>query len=129
MLSRLEIYGVVCLILLALVGGTYFYVTHLQAKVARLEDKVAGLELKADVIEKAQKKTDEYVKARDQRVKKNVQDNANIDKVVESGDDPAMHQLFIDRGLLGPKAGSPAGGTQGRPGNIPARPSGVHPLN
>lgn len=118
MLTRLEIYGVIGAIIAALVLGNYFYVKHLQTKIATLENKVAGLELRAEIVEKAQRATDSYMKTRDQRVKKNVQDDANIDKMVESGDDPAMRQLFIDHGLLTPKTGASGSRSPGNPRHI-----------
>lgn len=118
MLTRLEIYGVVGLILLGLVGGNYLYVTHLQNKVAGLEEKVAGLELKADIVKKAQEATDKTVKAMQVRRKANVQDDAKIDQVVESGDASIMDKLLLDRGMLAPKAGAPSSRPTGNPRHI-----------
>lgn len=118
MLTRLEIYGVVGLIVLLMVGGTYWYVKHLQAKVAGLEQKVAGLELQADIIKKAQEATDKTLKAMAARRKVNVQDNTKIDTVVESGDSSAVDKLLIERGLLAPKAGTSKSGSTGSTRNL-----------
>ena len=129
MLTRLEIYGVIALLIGGAIVGNYFYVKHLQTKVAGLEEKVAGMELQKEIVEKAARVVEAYGKKTSSIQRKVTSDKAKVDQMVESGDDPAMRQLFIERGLLGPKAGSPASGTPGRPGNIPPRAPRLQPLN
>lgn len=85
---------------LAVCGYFVWNYQHMQTKIVGLEEKIAGLELRAEVIEKAQKRTDEAVEAQKKAVLKNVQRKAQVDQVVESGNDPAMQQLYLDRGLL-----------------------------
>lgn len=115
MLTRLEIYGVIGLILLSLAGGTYFYVKHLQAKVAGLELKVDGLELRAEIIEKAQVATDAFMKKKTTVQRKATSEKAEIDQTVQAGDDTHLRELFVNHGLLQPKSDPPPSRAPGRP--------------
>ena len=120
----------VAVILLGVAGYFVWSYQHMKSKIAGLEEKVAGLELRAEIIEKAQQATDEFMKKKSTVQSRAGKERANVDKVVESGDDPAMRQLFINNGLLKPpQANSPASGGPGRPGNISPRPPRLQPLN
>lgn len=81
--------------------------------IPELKQEITALNLRAEVIEKAQKATDDYLKAKAKVVQRNVQERADIDKAVEAGDDPHLRDLFIQHGLLSvPKA--PGGASPGR---------------
>jgi len=122
MLTRLEIYGVVALLIGGVIVGNYFYVKHLQSKVAGLEEKVAGMELQKEIVEKAAKVVEAYGKKTSSIQRKVTSDKAKVDQMVEVGDNTAIRQLFLDRGLLNPKAAnSSPGGTPGRAINTPSR--------
>lgn len=83
-----------------LVGGGYWYIYHLRAKVDKLVTQVATLELKAEIIAKAQKATEDWQAKRDAIKRKASNEKEKIDKVVESGDHTAMRDLFKQHGLL-----------------------------
>lgn len=100
---------------LAVLGYFVWNYQHMQTKIAGLEEKIAGLELRAEVIEKAQQATDEFMKKKSTVQVRVVKEKANVDKVVESGDDSGMRQLFLERGLLVPQASSAPGRSPGRP--------------
>jgi len=118
--SKIGVWIVGAAVVAALVGGGYWYVTHLQAKVAGLGDKVAGLESRAEVIEKAQKATDEFIKKKTIIQTRVVKEKADVDQVVESGDNSAMQRLFLDRGMLQrPQTNPAASGASGNSGNLP----------
>lgn len=127
--SKIGAWIVGAVVVAALVGGGYWYIKHLQGQVTDLKDEVASLTARAEVIEKAQAATDEFMKKKTAVQVRVVREKANVDKVVEAGDDAGMRQLYLDRGLLGPKASPPASGTPGRPGNISPRAPRLQPLN
>lgn len=116
-------------VLLGVASYFVYEYKHMATEIVGLKDEIEGLKLRAEVIEKAQAATDTFMKKKTAVQNRVAKEKTNVDKVVESGDDAGMRQLFIDRGLLGPKAGPAPGGAPGRPGNIPARAPNLHPLN
>lgn len=109
------------------VCGYYVWSYHsMKTEIVTLKTEIESLKSRAEVIEKAQQATDKFMKAKTKVVTRNVKERAEVDQVVESGDDPAMRQLYLNHGLLKPsQTGSPAGGGPGRPGNLPARAPGL----
>ena len=117
MFSYLKI-GLVLVVLA--VGGYYIWsYQHMKGQIVALKTEIEGLKLRAEVIEKAQKATDAFMKKRTTIQTRVVKERANVDKVVESGDNLAMQQLFINNGLLQRPQASPA------PGRSPGRPSDI----
>jgi hypothetical protein len=117
------------LVILGVVGYFVYDYKHMKTVITQQQEKIAGLELRAKIIEKAQAATDAFMKKKAAVQNRLVREKANVDKVVEAGDDAGMRQLFINSGLLGPKASTPASGSPGRPGNIPPRAPRLQPPN
>ena len=127
--SKIGAYLVGAVVVAALVGGGYWYVKHLQGEVAGLKDKVAGLELRAEIVEKAQAKTDEFMKKKTTVQRKATSEKAEIDQTVQAGDNAHLRELFVNHGLLQPKSsGPPASRPAGRAGNPPSRPTNIQPI-
>ena len=103
----------------ALVGFCGYYVYkyhHMQTQIVELQKETASLKQKAAIIEKAQKATEAYDKAKREVAKKNVEDDAAIDKMVENRDESGMRDQFVKHGWLrGPDNGATKGRTAGRP--------------
>jgi len=118
MLTRLEIYGVIALIIALLIGGVVIRDRIQKAEIAALKTEVANVKAQGEVIKKAQEVTDKTVAKMKVRGKVNVQDNAKIDSVVESGDSSAVDKLLRDRGMLGSPPSPAKGRPAGRPRNI-----------
>jgi Tfp pilus assembly protein PilN len=95
-------------VIIAVLGYFVWNYQHMQTKIVALQEKVAGLELRAEVIEKAQKATDTFMKKKTAVQARVVKEKANVDQVVESGDDAGMRNLFINQGLLRAVAPKPA---------------------
>mgnify|MGYP001314915016 CR=1 FL=1 len=118
MLTRLEIYGVIGLVIALLIGGVVVRDRIQKAEIAALKTEVANVKAQGEVIKKAQEATDKTVAKMKVRGKVNVQDNAKIDSVVESGDSSAVDKLLRDRGMLGTPASAPKGRPAGNSRNI-----------
>jgi uncharacterized protein YoxC len=86
---------------------------HMQTVIENQKQEIAGLNLRAGVIEEAQKATDEYIKKASTIRRRAASENKEIDKVVGSGDNPAMRDLFIKRGLLEDHRNDSKGGAAG----------------
>jgi len=113
-----------------LLGVCSFYVwsyQHMKGQIVTLQTEIEGLKLRAEVIEKAQAATDKFMQAKTKVVKKNVQQRAEVDAVVESGDSSGMRNLWINRGMLkSAETGVAGGGVKsntkyplGRPPKLP----------
>ena len=100
-------------VLLMAVAGYFIYeFRHRGTQITELRQQVAELNLKAEVIEKAQKATESYNQAQKEVAKKNVKEKADVDTMVESGDDTGLSDLYIKHGLLNPsKGGASKSGT------------------
>jgi hypothetical protein len=116
-------------VIIAVLGYFVWNYQHMAGKIVKLEEQVAGLELRAEIIERAQKATDEFNKKKTTIQRKVASDKTKVDQAVEAGDDAGMRNLFIERGLLDPKASPPAGGSQGRPGNPSSWAPGLYAFN
>lgn len=115
MLTRLEIYGVIALLIGGVIVGNYIYVKHLQTKIAGLEEKVSGLELQKEIVEKAAKVVDEYNKKKTTVQRKATSEKTEIDQTVQAGDNVHLRELFVNHGLLQPKSNPSPSRAPGRP--------------
>ena len=116
-------------VVVVIVGVGYFYVHHLQGKVADLEKWKAEATLKFEVIEKAQAATEKARIAQAKVRKRNVQDNQEMTDTVASGDRPHLRDLYGKYGMSIPGGGSPASGQSSGAGNISPRPANPAPLH
>jgi len=112
----------VVVVLLGICGYYVYQYKHMQTTIAGLQSEINALQLRAEVIEKAQAVADKYRETSKKVVRRNVQQRQEIDRVVESGNDTAMRDLFITNGLLqGTKGATTPGRAKGYPGNITTR--------
>jgi hypothetical protein len=103
------------IVVLAVCGYYVWSYQHMKGQITELKAEIDGLKLRAEIIEKAQKATDEYLKKKTIIQTRVVKEKANVDKVVESNDNPAMRDLFIRNGLLQDNRNDPKGGATSRP--------------
>lgn len=117
-LTYLKIGAVV--VILGVAGYFVYEYRHMATQIVALKDEIEGLKLRAEVIKKAQAATDKFMQAKTKVVTRNVQQKAEVDQVVEAGDNSGMQSLFIQHGLLNaPKTGTAPGRPAGGAGNIP----------
>ena len=91
------------LILAVLIGGLYGLYRYQKHRADNLEAQVQALSLGQQVILEAQQATKKFNAGKDQEQRREANEQAQIDTVVESGDSVRMRSLFESHGMLRPQ--------------------------
>jgi uncharacterized protein YbaP (TraB family) len=128
--SKIGLYLVGTVLIVALVGGGYLYIGHLKKQAAKAEARAAAAELKVEITEKALEAATKTKAAQAKVRQQNVQNRKEVEEVVESGDRERLRAIYERYGVRIPKIDTSPGGPGSHPGDIlrraPDLPS-VHP--
>ena len=109
MLTKLQLYGAMGFIVLILLSTGYGLYKYQERRADRLEEQNAALALGQQLIMEAQEATKKFNQGKAQEQRRSADEQAQIDTVVESGDDVRMRSLWESHGLLRPQS-NPAPG-------------------
>jgi len=113
--TKLGMYLVGAAIVAALVGGGYWYVSHLRSQNADLKAQVAAYQLKAEILEKAAKAAEEFNKKKTTVQRRVVKEQSDVDQAVESGDLGNIVDMYRKLGVQPPDRNAAPGGPPGNP--------------
>jgi len=100
MLTKLQLYGAMGLIVLILLSTGYGLYKYQERRADRLEEQNAALALGQQIILEAQEATKKFNQGKVQEQRRSADEQAQIDTVVETKDDAAMRGLYIKQGML-----------------------------
>jgi uncharacterized protein HemX len=111
--SKIGLYLVGAALIIALAGGGYLYVMHLQTVAADAKAKAAAAELKAKIAQEAQTATAKVQQAQVKVRIKYVKQKREIERVVETNDLSGVDALYGRYGVRIPPATTSPGGPGG----------------
>ena len=117
LLSRIGLYLLGGILIVALAGGGYLYVRHLQTAAAEAQAKAAAAELKVKITQEALDAASKVKQAQTKVRIKYVKQKQEVDNVVESNDLPGVARLYERYGVRIPPSNAPPGGPGSHPAN------------